>query len=100
MENFMEIAGTGFFFSRKPDGAIDFARGAGEDMQPMDPDMFSRVFGSEVNNPDARKQAQGILTELNSSRRSNFSLAPFSTEDNRAVQANQEMNSVLGGMMQ
>jgi hypothetical protein len=96
MENMSEIAGTGFFFSRNGDGSMAFARGMGEEMEELDPDTFAAAFGSSVEDQDARKQAQGILQELNSSKRMNLTLAPF---ENRATESQQEMNSVLGGMM-
>jgi hypothetical protein len=99
MENMTEISSTGFFFSRNPDGSMSFARNLGEQMEEMDAETFSQVFGSEVEQEDARKQAAGIITEYNSSRRTNFSLAPFQMQENRAVEKQQEMNSVLGSMM-
>lgn len=79
-----EIAGTGFFFSRLPSGEVSFARRMGEDnVEEMDPESFGRVFGSEVESPDAREQAQNILGELNASRKTGYTLAGAEPQDMR-----------------
>lgn len=77
-----EIAGTGFFFSRLPSGDVSFARKMGDnDIEEMDPATFGRIFGSEVESPDAREQAQNILGELNSSRKTGYALAGAEPQD-------------------
>lgn len=95
-DNMNEIAGTGFFFGRNNDGSMSFARQMDEGMEPLDPDVFAAAFGSEVETEDARKQAQSILQEMNSSRRTNYALAPYEG----AAEAQQNMNGMLGSMMQ
>lgn len=91
-----EIAGTGFYYSMKPDGGLDFAQMRGDAMEPLDAQTFAQVFGRQVNSKDARKQAQNLLGQMNQSRRTSFTLAPF---DDRAEQASQQMNAQIGTVL-
>lgn len=94
MSNMTEIAGTGFFYSHKPDGGIEFGQMSESAIQPVDPDTFASAFGRQVASKPARKEAQNILGQLNSSRRTNIKLAEF---DN-AQQTNAAAGTLLGGM--
>lgn len=100
MANMAEIAGTGFFYSHKPDGGMDFARMVGDKMEMLDPDSFAAAFGREVGSQDARKQAQNLVGQLNSSRRQSLKLAPFDESTTDAVQQqSQELNAQAGTLL-
>lgn len=97
MNDMAEIAGTGFYFKRKPEGGIDFARLNGDQMEPLDPPAFAQTFGSQVQGQSARKQATSIIDELNRTRRAGLALAPFG--ENHVGDKMQENNAVLGALM-
>lgn len=101
MDGMTEIAGTGFFFRRSKDGQIVFARMAGDEMEELDPETFANLFGSEVESSSARKQAQSILSEMNSSRRTNYQLAEPKTAvapEDQERSANAMLGQIMGSM--
>lgn len=102
MENMNEIAGTGFFYSRLGSGDIQFANMQNDEMLDLAPPDFAQSFGSQVQDEGARKEAAGILNELNRSKKMNLSLAeyvePQGTEGEGMPQ-DQMAESVLGGLM-
>lgn len=100
MENMSEIAGTGFFFARLPNGEFKFMQGMEDDGIELSPQDFAESFGTSVENPDARKQAAGILDEFNKRSRMQVSLAPFQDMTEGAPeQATQEMNAQMGSFL-
>jgi len=100
MEDMTEISGTGFFFARMPDGGFSFARMVGEEKEELDPPMFAEQFGATVESEEARKQAAGILNEVNKSMRLSLSLAPFAAPGGDGPeQMGQEMNAGMGSFL-
>jgi len=106
MDKYSEIANTNFFFSRLPDGGLQFGRreGEGGEMQPMEPQEFAESFGMSVESEELRQEAAKILEEYNRQYKTEFTLAPFKKpdEDNSMVAQNpamQQNQGMLGQMM-
>jgi hypothetical protein len=94
-----EIAGSGFFYSRLPDGDMQFARDMGGEPEELDTETFAQTFGSMVESEEARQEAQGILDEINRTRNSNFVLAEMAQQE-QEMQQPPEMAQAQGAMGQ
>lgn len=100
MENMTEIAGTGFFFARLPDGSFSFSQGMGDGAQELDPPSFAQAFGATVDSQEARQQAANLLNEVNKRMNLSLSLAPFGEQgDGPTGEATQEMNAQMGSFL-
>lgn len=102
LDKMSEIAGTGFFYARSPNGETVFARMGNEgEPEDMDVESFALTFGETVQAEDARAEASGILEEINRQRRKNFTLAPFAEQEQelRQTGGQAEMAGMLGQMM-
>jgi hypothetical protein len=106
MDKYSEIANTGFFFSRLPDGGLQFGRrdGEGGEMQPMEPEEFASSFGGSVESEELRQEAAKILEEYNRQYKTKFTLSEFqrNDENNSMVEqdkAMQQQQGMLGQAM-
>lgn len=102
LDKMSEIAGTGFFYTRTPNGDTVFARMGNEgEPEDMDVESFALTFGESVQAEDARAEASGILEEINRQRRQNYTLAPFAEQEQelRQTGGQAEMAGMLGQMM-